>query len=247
MNTAEYETMFRVEEKHWWYRALHRLLFQALQRAMPDWRERRVLDAGCGTGAVLSRLGNPATNLGIDVSDEALRFCRQRGLNNVMKGDVMSPPFADESFDAIICSSVLYHEWVPDVGRALAGLYRVLRPGGVLLLILPAFRFLHSAHDDAVMTARRFTRRETRSLLLAAGYEVERLTYWTSLLFPFAVAARTLRGSREGRDFNSGALANAAFGSVMTVERVLLRIVSMPAGVALLAVARKPVTAPGGR
>ena len=150
------------------------------------------------------RLGNPAKNVGVDLAPEAIAFCRQRGLQNVKQADICALPFADGSFDAVICSSVLYHEWVKDVAGAFRELRRVLRPGGLLLVNLPAFEFLHSAHDDAVMTKKRFRRREVRSLLTESGFTIQRLSYWTTLLFPLAVAARTLGGSKTGRDFDSG-------------------------------------------
>jgi len=240
MERAEYANMFRVEETHWWYAALHRLVFQALEAELPDWRDKEILDVGCGTGAILKRLGNPGKNVGIDLAPEAISFCRQRGLNSVRQGDICALPFGDASFDAVICSSVLYHQWVGDVPGALREMDRVLRPDGVLLINLPAFRFLHSAHDDAVMTARRFRKTEVRELLLEENFRIQRLTYWTMLLFPVAVVARTLGGSRMGRDFEStDSWSRRLLGAVMSLELGLLRHFSLPFGVALLAVARK--------
>ena len=241
MELAEYATMFRVEETHWWYGALHRLIFRVLEAELPDWREKETLDVGCGTGAILKQLGNPEKNVGIDVAPEALLFCRQRGLNNVRQGDICALPFADASFDAVICSSVLYHQWVGDIPGAVREMHRVLRPGGVLLINVPAFPFLHSAHDDAVMTARRFRKREIRGLLQKQNFQIRRLTYWTTFLFPLAVAARTLGGSKMGRDFETAgtSLVHRAFAQVMALELRLLRNFSLPFGVALLAVARK--------
>lgn len=239
MRPAEYDVMRRVEETHWWYRALHELIFDALAEELPDWRKRKILDAGCGTGAILQRLENPERNMGVDRALEAVKLCRERGLTNVEQADVCRLPFAVDSFDAVICSSVLYHAWVPDVGEALRELNRVLRPGGLLLINVPAFEFLHSAHDDAVMTARRFRSREIRSLLEQNGFAIRRLTYWTTLLFPLAVIARTLGGSSAGRDFEARGFRNRVFGGVMAFERALLKIGSLPFGVALLAVAHK--------
>ena len=241
MQPNEYGTMFRVEETHWWYRALHRLIFQTLEAELPDWRDKAILDAGCGTGAILERLGSPQRNVGIDLAPEAISFCRERGLNNVRQGDICALPFADASFDAVISSSVLYHGWVTDVATAVGEMHRVLRPGGLLLINVPAFRFLHSAHDDAVMTARRFRKPEIRKVLRDQNFTISRLTYWTSLLFPFAVAARTLGVSQMGRDFETSesSFLQRAFAQTMAVELRLLRTVSFPFGVALLAVARK--------
>jgi len=110
MERAEYATMFRVEETHWWYGALHRLIFQALDAELPEWCKKNILDVGCGTGAILEQLGNPEKNVGIDLAPEAISFCRERGLNNVRQGDICALPFADASFVAVICSSVLYHK-----------------------------------------------------------------------------------------------------------------------------------------
>ena len=240
METAEYATMFRVEETHWWYRALHQLVFQALEEELPDWREKEIVDVGCGTGAILKRLGNPDKNVGVDLASEALSFCRQRGLHNVRQGDICALPFSDASFDAVICSSVLYHQWVKDIAAAVQEMHRVLRPGGLLLINVPAFSFLHSPHDEAVMTARRFEKKELRDLLQKQNFEIRRLTYWTTFLFPLAVAARTLGGSRMGRDFQTAktSLTQRAFARIMKLELRLLKRISLPFGVALFAVAR---------
>lgn len=243
MRSSEYETMFRVEETHWWYRALHDLIFQALEAELPDWREKKILDAGCGTGAILQRLGNPEKNVGIDLAPEAIEFCRRRGLTNVRQGDINALPFDDASFDAVISSNAIYHEWVSDITAAMHEMRRVLRPNGVLVINEPAFRFLHSAHDEAVMTARRFRKSEIRKLLEEHNFEIRRLTYWTTFLFPLAFAARTLRGSKMGRDFEStDSWVQRFLAQIMKVERQLLRTVSLPLGVALLAVARKPAS-----
>jgi len=241
MRREEYATMFRVEETHWWYRALHRLIFQALEAELPDWREKEIADVGCGTGAILSRLGNPEKNVGIDLAPEAISFCRQRGLDNVQQGDIHALPFPDASFDAVVCSSVLYHQWVSDVEGAIGEMHRVLRPGGTLLINVPAFPFLHSAHDEAVMTARRFRKREIRQLLQKQDFQIRRLTYWTTFLFPLAVAARTLGGSKMGRDFETEgtSFTQRTLAGIMALELNLLRKISLPFGIALLAVARK--------
>src|SRR5437870_12948310 len=243
MRPSEYGTMFRVEETHWWYRALHRLIFETLETEIPDWREKEIIDVGCGTGSILERLGNPAKNIGVDLAPEAISFCHQRGLNNVQQADICALPFADASFDAVICSSVLYHQWVKDIAGAVREFYRILRPGGLLLVNVPAFGFLHSAHDDAVMTARRFRKSEIRALLLENSFAIQQLSYWTTLLFPFAILARTLGASKTGRDFPAAGkpagLADYLFARTMALERTLLKKLSLPFGVALLAAATK--------
>lgn len=234
--------MFSVEETHWWYRALHQLVFDTLEKELPNWRDKAILDAGCGTGLILQKLGNPAKNAGVDLAPEAIEFCHRRGLRNVQQADICNLPFTDSTFDVVISSSVLYHQWVKDIDGALHEVRRVLRPGGLLLVNVPAYKFLHSAHDDAVMTERRFRKNEIRQLLTGNGFEIRRITYWTTLLFPFAVAARTLGGSATGRDFQTSvnSLTHRLFGWVMALEPGLLRYLNFPWGVALWAIGEKP-------
>lgn len=243
METAEYKIMYGQETGHWWYGALHRHILSALEEAYPDWRQRKVLDAGCGTGRLLELLGHPPHHQGVDLSPEALAFCRERGLQNVQKADIAALPFADKTFDAVICASVLYHRWVPDVDQALSELCRVLKPGGVLILNLPAFDFLHSAHDVAVFTERRFTRPQVQALLARQKLETVRLRYWTTFLFPAAWAARFLKLSASGRDFSADGKTlgrgNGLMKAVMQVEFALGQIIPLPFGVALFCVARK--------
>lgn len=241
MRSTEYEIMFRVEETHWWYRALHRLIFETLEKELPDWREKTILDAGCGTGWILRNLGNPAKNVGVDLAPEAIDFCHRRGLGNVQNADISALPFDDAVFDVVICSSVIYHQWVKDIDGALRELRRVLRPGGLLLMNVPAFNFLHSAHDEAVMTARRFTRNEIQRQLVHNGFGIRRLTYWTTILFPLAVAARTFAGSRTGRDFevSKNFLSHRLFSKIMAFELRLLRHTNLSFGVAIWAVGQK--------
>ena len=243
MRPAEYQAMFYAEQNHWWYRALHRLVFQTLEQELPDWRQKSILDAGCGTGAILEQLGNPARNVGVDLAPEAIALCRKRGLTNVVQADVAALPFGDNNFDAVISSSVIYHQWVNNPAEVLRELGRVLRPGGLLLLNVPAFQFLHSAHDEAVMTARRFRRKDVRRLVQQSGFLIRRITYWTAFLFPVALLARTFGLSGAGRDFGDQeyhpSWRDRLFWMITSTEVRLLRRISLPFGVDLFAVAIK--------
>lgn len=244
MKTQEYDVLSRVEEGHWWYRALRRAIFANLNQYLPNWCDEPILDAGCGTGGNLSRLGNASTTVGLDYSPDALRFCRQRGLTNLVRADVSAVPFQDRSFAAVLSAHVLYHAWVPDVARPLAEFRRVLRDGGLLCLELPAYDSLYSTHDDAVMTARRFTARGLRPQLEAAGFRVLRMTYWNSLLLPpIWLARRVLPSRKTESDFNDGTLpawpVNTALDWAMRAEHGLSRLVNLPAGVTLSCVAQR--------
>lgn len=244
VNPAEYVIMHEVEESHWWYRALRRVLFYHLQQYVPDWREAAILDGGCGTGANLARLGNHSRHVGLDLAPQALAFCARRGLKSLVRGDVTTLPFGDASFSGVVSASVLYHEWVKDLDRAVRECHRVLCDGGVLLLELPACKSLSSAHDEAVFTARRFTKPEVCGLLRAHGFLVLRVSYWNTLLFPLIWLARRFGFLASGRDFGEGqgpsAVVNGILDFIMRIEFCLFRCLSLPFGVSLSCVALKP-------
>ncbi|RIL00858.1 MAG: methyltransferase type 11 [Proteobacteria bacterium] len=243
MRSAEYATLLRVEDAHWWYRQMRRVLRWHLERFAPDWRERAILDAGCGTGGNLAQLEGRGRRVGLDYAPEALAGCRTRGLPELVRGSVTALPFADGSFGAVLSISVLYHEWVRDPAAALRELRRVLAPGGLLLVDVPGYRSLTSPHDEAVMTARRFTAGELRALVEASGFEVLRVTHWMSLLFPAIWLARRLRVFATGRDFETTRPEpggrNAAMDLLMRAEAALLRRVPLPIGVSIHCAARR--------
>jgi hypothetical protein len=114
----------------------------------------------------------------------------------------------------------------------------------LLFAVLPAFSFLHSPHDVLTLTARRFTKSQVRMMLRENGFDIRRITYWTTLLFPFALIARTLGGSTTGRDFERAGLANTILSRVMNTEALLRRKFSLPFGVALFAIGQKHESSP---
>lgn len=243
MEPREYEILFNVEETHWWYRALRRIVFHNLDRHLPQWREAAILDGGCGTGANLARLGNHARHIGVDMAPQALVFCSRRGLKNLVQGDVTALPFERATFSAVLSASVLYHRWVKDLDRAVRECHRVLCDGGLLFLELPACNFLSSAHDETVYTARRFTQREVCDLLRANGFQVRRISYWNTFLFPLIWLVRRFGISKSGRDFRGGkrpsALLNGMLDFIMQVEFRLFQRLRLPFGVSISCVASK--------
>jgi SAM-dependent methyltransferase len=244
MRPAEYEAMYRVEDTHWWYGALRR----QVQRVILAERERlgrmpRVLDAGAGTGGMLARLRGAGELYGVEIAAEGLRFCAERGIESIVQGSVTALPFTAGSFDIVLSLDVLYHQSVPDDVDAAREHARVLRPGGLLVLNLPAYDTLRGAHDAAIHTARRYTRAGVLRLLKGAGLEPERVTHWNALLLPVAAAVRLLSQRRAGEASSdvhpTSPALNALLGGILRLETTWLRQTDLPFGLSIFAQARK--------
>ncbi len=236
MERDEYERLATVEDRMWWTRALHRNLRTAASFAtMPDGR---LLDAGCGTGGFLAALTHGAS-AGLDRDGFACRLAQGKARRPVAQGSVDDLPFRDAAFDVIVSADVLCHRGV-GVERALGEMYRCLKPGGALIINLPAYLWLYSAHDRAVDNARRFRRREVMELLAAAGFGRIRATYWNTLLFPLMVAPRLLPGGGSVAALLTTPLQRL-FDATATIESVLLRSgLRLPFGGSILAVGTRP-------
>jgi ubiquinone/menaquinone biosynthesis C-methylase UbiE len=247
MEPDEYDRMDRVEDAMWWYRALHLRVIAALRRE-PGIAGLPLLDAGCGTGGLLRRLAQdqPGRALaGIDVAEAAIRRARRKVPQAALAvGSVAALPFAAARFGAAVSCDVLCHRQV-DEAAALAELRRVLAPGGVLVLNLPAHEWLLSAHDRRVHNARRYSRGGLRRLLEAAGFAPVSLGFWNALLLPLMVVQRKVLGRFRAEESSDVAAfsppIDAIFRAVTDAEAALARLgLRFPVGGSLLAVARRP-------
>ncbi len=243
MNADEYRRMAELEGVHWWYAGMRRIARSLLTPLLDSSKgPRRILDAGCGTGWNLEDLGGFGETHGVDLSPLAVITTRRRG-GRVTRGDLLELPYGDARFDLVTSFDVLYHAWITDDARAVRELARVLRPGGLMLLKVPALKILWGAHDEAVHSRHRYTRRELESLLRAAGLELVRSTYANSLLFPVLLARRYLDRllNRHGSDVALlPPLLEKVFGALLALEALLIRRFSLPVGASVFAVARKP-------
>jgi SAM-dependent methyltransferase len=238
--------MFGVEEEHWWYVGLRELVFSYLSQYAGEGS--RLLDAGCGTGgflAFLEKRGGIRT-CGFDFSEDALHFCRKRGLQNVAKGSVCEIPFDDGSFEMAVSLDVLCHMDVRNDIDAFRELRRVLVKGGLLILNLPAYDALRSTHDRAVHTRHRFTLGEVREKTIEAGFEIVKITYRNTLLFPLALLLRLIMKVRAEKEGNARSdltpppgIINRLLTGVISFENRLIRLVNLPFGLSVFCVARK--------
>jgi SAM-dependent methyltransferase len=237
MEPSEYALMDAAEDRMWWYRALHVHLVDALAGTRG-----RVLDAGCGTGGFLAVLRDQRSDLscvGIEWDSAAAARAGAKSLAAVARGSVNALPFADASFDAAVSADVLCHEAV-DPRATLFELKRVLRPGGRLIVNLPAYQWMLSAHDRQVHNVRRFTARTTTTLLRQAGFDPIHTSYWNSLLLPLMILQRRLltRGDSVSDVAPFPPWLDVTLHAMTIFERKLP--VALPFGGSVLAIADKP-------
>jgi SAM-dependent methyltransferase len=242
MRPYTYSIMYQVEETHWWFVGRRRIIASFLERLTGNSKQgHRILDVGCGTGANLEMLSEFGEAEGIDVSKEALTFCRERGLRNVREGEAEHLPYPDNSFDLVTGLDVVEH-----LDHDLAGLkemHRVLRPHGRALLFVPAFMFLWGVQDEVSNHRRRYTLAELKRLAQEAGFEIERATYVNITFFVPILLGRLLMrltGWRPASENNItiGAL-NGFLGRIFGAEAPILRRWNLPFGVSAICVARR--------
>jgi len=229
----------------WWFRATHANLLLLYEFFAQSGAAGRVLDAGCGTGGLLTRLTARLRNssvVGLDADAFACARAAAKSSCPVCTGSVNSLPFADRSFDAVFSADVLCHEGVEEAA-ALAEFRRCLTDDGLLLLNLPAYEWMLSRHDRAVANVRRYDRNSVADLLSMAGFRVLFAGYWNAFLFPVMVLTRKLLpgGGDSASDVRLyPAPVEAACRGVTGLESLLLkRGIGLPFGGSLLAVAAK--------
>lgn len=233
--------MAAVEERHWWYRALRRRVVSDL--AADGLRDGdAVLDIGCGTGGTWRALARRWSGLdytGMDPAETALEAARDAGAPRLARGG-LDDALPVAGLRAILCLDTLYY--AADEGAALRRMREALRPGGCLVLNLPAFGCARGRHDEAVGVARRYRREQVAGLLLEAGFAVERCEYWNTALFPVALAWRAATRAATGELRSDLAMPpaplNAALASWLCLEGRLGRLVPPPFGLSVYALAR---------
>ena len=237
--------MYAAEEGQWWYAGMRAITDAALREPLRGLRtrdQRLLVDAGCGTGQNLRHFGGSARAVGFDLSPEALRFCRARGVA-AARASVLALPLRGASVDVVTSFDVIYHSSVESDLGAVRELVRVLRPKGLLVVRVPALMLLWGAHDEAVHSRHRYTAREMRGLFEHAGLEVVRVTYCNTILFPLLALRRTLDRwfSRHGSDVEFlPAPLEWLFLRFLRLEAGLIGLgVRLPVGASVIALGRK--------
>jgi SAM-dependent methyltransferase len=243
MRIDEYTNMFALEDRFWWYRGVHDLILGYLQKQPPS--RLSILDAGCGTGKLMTLLSPLGEVSGIDASEQALQYCRERGLSAVEVVDLNAWSPAASTYDVITCIDVLCHESVRDIGVVLERFQQGLRPGGSLILNLPAFESLRRDHDTVVQTVRRLREEDVLPLLRERGFEVALSTYRLPALYCMIRIRKALAPAKERSTPQSDLkLISPLFDRLLwwmhwLENRLMLAGLRFPVGSSLFVVARK--------
>ena len=247
------ERTFDAEQRHFWFRGFKRFVAPLLQQATAGLTHPRLLDAGCGTGTNLIFLRRYGTPYGLELHWRGLQFAHERGLPRLTQGSVTALPYVDSSMDVVVSFDVLYCLPAPAEAAAISEMYRVLKPGGALIVNVAAMNMLKGDHSVLGGEVRRYTRRRAaRKTRSAPGFVWTRITHTNAFLFPITATVRwfqRLRGLKtesqnRGDFYVPPAPVNALFSGALALESILVAAgVNMPVGSSLLCLARKAVLA----
>jgi 2-polyprenyl-3-methyl-5-hydroxy-6-metoxy-1,4-benzoquinol methylase len=235
-----YPHLFKIEKEHWWFAARQQILLNYLMFHIKSPQKLRLLDVGCGTGALLELLSTRFDAAGIDTSPGAIEFCHKRGLTNTSVGDLASYP-GSATFDIITLLDVIEH--IEDDVEVLRQASRLLRNDGHVLITVPAFPFLWSVHDEVTHHKRRYVRSTLLRAVTSAGLRVQHLTFFNTLLFPVACVRRVLArlsASETADDLEMPAgPVNTILRRIFELEKQLVPRTHLPVGLSLLCLASK--------
>ncbi|HMZ08132.1 MAG TPA: class I SAM-dependent methyltransferase [Anaerolineales bacterium] len=246
MDPREYDLMYSVEDRHWWYQGMEVITRALLEgRVITSSTRLKILDAGCGTGAAMTTyLADFGEVTGVDLFSEALGFCRKRGATRIVRASVADLPLVSASFDLVTSFDVLYVRAVASDYAAMNEFARVLKPLGKVLLRLPAYDWLRGRHDERVHTVRRYTKKRISDLLKRSGFVVEHVSYANTFLFPIAVAKRLGDRIFQSVETQSDLSINVdrynkVLRTILSSESSLVSGPGMPFGLSIYVVGRK--------
>lgn len=244
MLKKEYKNIFENEDTHFYYVGCHNIIISQIKKFLPSKKgSLKILDAGCGTGILAKKLTVFGQVYGIDISKEALKFAKMRGVK-IKKTSLTKTGFLNNSFDIIVSIDVLYHKWIDDDYLVVKELIRILKPGGILLLKLPAHEFLRGSHDLVVYTQKRYSLKDFNSLFKNYNVKLLKRTYIASFLFPFVlfnVIWEKTTNRIQARSSIRKVLPpiNKLLIYVFHLENLLLNFMNIPFGISILAIAKK--------
>ncbi len=245
MNKKLYDLLYNTEEKYWWFIGQRYLVERYLKRYYNSKNNLKLLDVGCGTGATLNLLGKYGKPYGIDISKDAIDYCKIRGFTNVGKSNALNIKFEDDTFDGVTSLGVFYHKSIKDDVKALKEMHRVLKPGGHLIFFDCAMMSLYGKHTIAFDGVRRYSKKELKSKLMKSGFEVEKISYINTFIFPIVFMRRKLEKFSSSKPKSEvsdkiNPLLNFLLKTIFKIEIRLIDYAYYPFGVNIMALAKKP-------
>ena len=237
-----YRIFSEIQKKHWWFVTRKKIVLDTIDRYLNKSDNAKVLDIGCGTGVMLNALEEVGRAYGMDMSDDAINFSKEIFNGKVEKGSLPDQvPYEKSFFDLITALDVIEH--VDRDIDSLKAIRSLLVPGGNVVITVPAYMFLWSSFDEMNEHKRRYTRTELKTKLVQAGFTIEKISYYNTLLFPVVFVVRMLNNilKRDGAsdvDMPSRPV-NFVLEKIFGIEKYLLRYFNLPFGVSVLAVVRK--------
>jgi len=235
-----YADLYQLEDTHWWHKAKRENAISLLLRFLSN-NNPKILDIGCGAGKNVEELSKIGLTWGIDNSSEAIKYCKKRGLKTVILGDAKSINFSSSSFDIITLFDVLEHT---DDRETLREVYRLLKPGGLLVISVPAFPKLWSKWDVVLHHKRRYTKKSLIQELKQYPFDVLKISYMFSFLFIPAYLIRVIKSRISSKNYKSDFRINAPVINYFLLilsrfERFFIQNLSLPFGTSLICVAKK--------
>jgi ubiquinone/menaquinone biosynthesis C-methylase UbiE len=242
MYQQEYEEMYKLEDFYWWFVGRRRLVCEILQKESAGGKPLKILDVGCGTGANMLAFSGHGEVHGVDPSSQAVTFCQRRSVTGVEQASIENLPYPDSFFDVITILDVLEH--TDDDLAALKEVKRVAKPDALIISTVPAYGFLWSEHDEALQHRRRYSAHEVRNKMTVCGFDVERSSYFVTLLFWPIFLMRIAQGLAKDSTSPKTAIhvlppwLNSFLLKLLDVERWILRGLNLPFGVTIVTTAR---------
>jgi len=243
MERQEFHAMRQLEDHYWWF-VIKRSFIKNTLKLIKFPKKSKILDIGCGTGKNLEMLSNYGSTYGIDPSNLAIKYCRQRGLSNLKKGSINALPYNSQSFDLVTLLDVLYHKNIKNDHQALKEIYRVLKPEGYLLITDMAHQFLYGPHDISMHARQRYSKKELISRVNQAGFKVKKSSYYFLTTFPILIINRFIKKIIYKNKSSSNVrliplLFNQLLIFIYRLEIEIYKYFSLPTGSSIIILAQK--------
>ena len=242
MEKREYESMYQLEDNHWWF-VIKRSFAKTYLQFLPRKRKREILDIGCGTGRNLELLQKYGRIYGIDNSEIGIAYCKKRDYHQVKLASASNLPFSDRNFDLVTIFDVLYHRGIKNDLEVLREANRVLKPGGYILITDCAHQLLWGPHDLAMHARQRYSKEELKDKVKRAGFRIEKISYTYFFIFPLFLIERLLK-KLVFRETSSDVtkvprIINKILIACGNLEARLLQYLSFPIGSSIIILAQK--------